>query len=204
MFRILPTLSIFALISASAVQAQQFVAAGSTLSVGDEATVPFLLPNGPEVPITLTVTDIEAGNIADLSNFDVPAELNDATPYYVRFSYTNEGDDDLGGYQVAGFVGLDADRSELMPSTTMGGSEPFTACLNPAPSTLTEGASHEGCVLFLVPKDSELVSVGYRGNYRYEEGKDTEANFPIYYNPVLWSSEDAPSKSKGTVVTPAN
>jgi hypothetical protein len=92
-FKILPTLSIFAIISASVVQAQEYVAAGTELSVGEEATVPFLLPNGPEVPIALTVTDIEVGNIADLSNFDIPADLQEAQPYYVRFTYTNQGGD---------------------------------------------------------------------------------------------------------------
>ncbi|WP_152662520.1 hypothetical protein [Devosia soli] len=203
MFKIISTLSILALASAGTVQAQDFVAAGTTLSAGEKATVPFLIPNGPEVPIELTVSAIEAGDISDLSNFDIPADFEDARPYYVRFSYTNLGQEDLSNYQVAGFVAFDADGTEIMPSTTMGGSEPFTACQNTAPATLAEGASHEGCLLFLVPDDGEIASVGYRGNYRFEEGKDTEADFPIYYDPVLWTSGEAAPKTKGTLVAPA-
>lgn len=202
MFKILPTLSVLALASAGAAQAQDFVSAGTELSVREEATVPFLLPNGPEVPIALSVTEIEAGAIADLENFEIPADLNDAHPYYVRFTYTNVGEEDLSNHQVAGFVAFDADGGELMPSMTMGGSEPFTTCQNRAPAELAGGASHEGCVLFLVPDDGELASVGYRGNYRYEEGKDTEANFPIYYNPVIWTAGQAGTKTKGIVVAP--
>lgn len=203
MFKILPTLSIVAFVSAGAVQAQDYVAAGTEFDVGEEATVPFLLPNGPEVPIALTITAIEAGDIADLSNFDIPADLENAKPYYVRFTYSNEGTEDLAGYQVAGFVAMDEDGSELMPSMTMGGSQSFAACQNPAPAELPQGSRQDGCILFLVPEDSELASVGYRGNYRYEEGKDTEADFPIYYDPVLWSADAASTKTKGVVVSPA-
>lgn len=203
MFKIVSTLSILTLASADAVQAQDFIAAGTTLAVGEEANVPFLIPNGPEVPIGLTVREIEGGDIADLANFDIPADLVDARPYYVRFSYTNLGQEDLSNYQVAGFVAIDADGTEIMPSTTLGGSEPFATCQNTAPATLKEGESHEGCLLFLVPDDGELASVGYRGNYRFEEGKDTEADFPIYYNPVLWRVDDVAAKTKGALVAPA-
>ncbi|QQR40155.1 hypothetical protein [Devosia rhizoryzae] len=204
MFKILSTLSILTLATAGTVQAQEFVAAGTELSAGQEATVPFLIPNGPEVPIALTITEIEPGDIADLGNFEIPSGYKDARPYYVRFTYTNEGDEDLSNYQVAGFVAFDADGTELMPSMTMGGSEPFTACQNTAPAELANGQSHEGCVLFLVPAEGELASVGYRGNYRFEEGKDTEADFPIYYDPVLWTAGETSTKTKGTVVAPAN
>jgi hypothetical protein len=203
-FKILPILPLLAFASAGVAYAQDFVAPGTALAVGKEASVPFLIPNGPEVPIALTVTEIEAGDIADLGNFESPAGFDDARPYYVRFTYANAGAEDLANYQVAGFVGFDAEGAEIMPSMTMGGSEPFTACQNIAPSALAEGESAEGCVLFLVPDDGELVSVGYRGNYRYEEGKNTEADFPIYYDPVLWTAGEASTKSKGAVIAPAN
>jgi len=203
-FKVLSSLSILAIVSAGAVEAQDFVSPGTTLNAGEEASVPFLIPNGPEVPIALSVSAIEPGDIFDLSNFDIPADLKDARPYYMRFSYTNRSDEDLANYQVAGFVALDADGAEIMPSTTLGGSEPFAACQNTAPASMAKGESHEGCVLFLVPNNGELASVGYRGNYRFEEGKDTKAEFPIYYDPVLWRTGEAASKTKGTLVAPAS
>jgi len=188
------------------VVAQDFAEPGTTLSAGETATVPFLVPNGPEVPVALTVTEIEAGTIADLEGFEVPAELADATPYYVRFDYENLGDEDLSNYELSGFVAMGDGVESMMPSITMGGATPFTECQNTPPAEMAKGDSASGCVMFLLPEGSELTGVGYRGNYRYEEGVDTEEAFPIYYNPVVWSADEAKTstKAKGVVVAPAS
>ena len=197
--------ALFVVISSPAVLAQDYQAPGDALEPGETATVPFLLPNGPEVPIAVTVTEIETGDIADLEGFELPAEYADATPYYARYEAENLGDEDLANYEISGFVGIGADGASINPSITLGGATPFETCLNPAPAAMAKGDTHSGCVLFLLPEGSELSGVGYRGNYRYEEGVDTEEAFPIYYNPVVWSqSETATStKSKGVVVAPA-
>lgn len=184
------------LLATTGALAQDFVAAGTELEPGQAAIVPHLVPEGPQVPIELTITAIEEGDVADLADFEMPPELEGSRPYYVRFDYTNLGEEDLANQQIGGFVGIDGNGEAFMPSFTMGGESPFSACSAAPPRALATDANHEGCVMFLIDADTELASVGYRGNYRYEEGKDTEADFPIYYDPVLWTAEAAPAKGK--------
>jgi hypothetical protein len=201
LFKFTPFAAVFTLLAVPAATAQTFVDAGTELEVGEEATVPFLIPEGPEVPVALTVTAIEQGDMADLADFELPAGLEDATPYYVRFSYTNMGEEDLANHQLAGFVGIDESGEAVMPSMTMGGSEPFSLCQNPAPAEMGNGVSQDGCLMFLI--EGDLTAAGYRGNYRYEQGKNTEKDFPIYYDPVLWTAGDAAeTPAKGQVIAP--
>lgn len=202
MFKIMMLAAVFSASTALATSAQEFADPGTELSPGETATVPFLVPNGPEVPVALTVTEIEEGDIADLDGFELPADYEGATPYYVRFDYENQGDEDLSSYELSGFVALSDGGEALMPSITMGGATPFEQCQNPPPAQMAKGDTHDGCILFLLPEGAELNGVGYRGNYRYEEGVDTEATFPIYYDPIVWTADVAEPKTKGQVIAP--
>ncbi|GGD08410.1 hypothetical protein [Aureimonas glaciei] len=181
--------------------AQDYQKAGSELEVGDTATVPHLVPKGPEVPIALTVTAIEEGSMDDLKGFEIPADLRNARPIYVRYAYTNLSDEDLSAQQIGAFVAIDDRDQAQAPALAMSGGT-FTKCTTPPAAGLTKGKSAEGCVMFMIHANGSLAAAAYQGHYRSEGSTNTEADFPIYYNPVKWTAPTSaamPSSGKRVV-----
>jgi hypothetical protein len=181
--------------------AEDYQKAGSELTVGDAATVPHLVPKGPEVPIALTVTAIEEGSTDDLKGFEIPADLRNARPIYVRYAYTNLSDEDLSAQQIGAFVGIDDRDQAQAPALAMSGGT-FTKCTTKPATGLTRGKSAEGCVMFMIHENGRLAAAAYQGHYRSEGSADTKVDFPIYYNPVKWTlpAAAAPSSSGKRVV----
>ncbi len=182
--------------------AEDYVKAGSELRAGEPATVPHLVPKGPEVPIELTITAIEDGSKEDLAGFDIPENLRNARPVYVRYEYKNLSDEDLSAQQIGAFVGIDDRDQTHAPALAMSGGS-FTKCTAPATAGLTKGKSAEGCVLFMIHENGRLAAAAYRGHYRSEGSSDTQADYPIYYNPVRWTAAEpasAPTGARGVIV----
>jgi hypothetical protein len=181
--------------------AEEYQKAGSQLQVGEAATVPHLVPKGPEVPIALTVTAIEEGSTDDLRGFEIPADLRNARPIYVRYSVTNLSDEDLSAQQIGAFVGIDDRDQTQAPALAMSGGT-FNKCTTKPATGLTRGKSAEGCVMFMIHENGRLSAVAYQGHYRSEGSADTKADFPIYYNPVRWTAPAsvAPAPSGKRVV----
>ncbi|WP_102959182.1 hypothetical protein [Mangrovicella endophytica] len=183
--------------------AEEFEKAGSQLQLGETATVPHLVPKGPEVPIELKVTAIEEGSADDLKGFEVPAELANARPFYVRYEYTNASGEDLSAQQVGAFVAID-DRDQVhSPALAMSGGS-FNKCTTKPAASLTPGKTHEGCVMFMIHENGRIVAAAYKGHYRDEAGVDTQKAFPIYYNPIRWAAAkapgDGPTARKGVII----
>ncbi len=188
-----------AMFAAPAAYAQAFQDAGSELKLGESATVPHLVPNGPQVPIELTVTAIEEGSADDLSGFDIPADLQDARPVYVRYEYTNRSEEDLANQQIGAFVAIDDRDQTHAPALAMNGpGTNFDQCRANVPGQLGPGESAEGCVMFMLHEDGAIEAAAYRGGYRHETGKDTQADYPIYYNPVRWTADDRQDAGRTT------
>ncbi|WP_279479378.1 hypothetical protein [Aureimonas sp. SK2] len=182
--------------------AETYQKAGSELRTGEAATVPHLVPKGPEVPIELRVTAIEEGSMEDLQGFEIPANLRDARPVYVRYEYTNLSDEDLSAQQVGAFVAIDDRDQEHAPALAMSGGT-FTKCTAPSARDLTKGKSADGCLMFMIHENGRLAAVAYKGHYRSEGSSNTQADYPIYYNPVKWTasaSTDASGGAKKVVV----
>lgn len=79
---------------------------GSTLSIGDTATVPYDYA-GEEGVIEVTVVSIEEGSPEDLA--DVDGDVEGLTAYYVTYEITGvENAENLGGMSLS-LDGLDAD-----------------------------------------------------------------------------------------------
>lgn len=192
----------FVAIASIPAAAQDFAEAGSELRLGEAAIVPHLVPNGPEVPIELTITAVEEGSKEDLAGFQIPADLADARPVYVRYTYTNRGEEDLSNQQIGAFVAVDDRDQAHAPALAMAGG--FDKCVAGVPGEMQAGDSAEGCVMFMLHEDGEIAAAAYRGHYRHEEGRDAQADYPIYYNPVRWVVADvqdtAAPPSGGVVV----
>jgi hypothetical protein len=178
-----------AVVAFPAMAQEAYVDAGSELALGEAARVPHLVPNGPEVPIELTITAIENGSMDDLAGFQIPADLQNARPVYVRYEYENASDEDLSNQQIGAFVAIDDRDQAHAPALAMAGG--FDKCTANVPGDLQPGQSAEGCVMFMLHEDGQIAAAAYRGHYRDESGTDTQAKYPIYYNPVKWTVAEA-------------
>lgn len=179
--------------------AESYQRAGSELPVGEAAVVPHLVPKGPEVPIRLRVTSIEEGTADDLRGFDIPRNLANARPIYVRYEYTNLSDEDLSAQLIGAFVGIDDRDQAHAPALAMSAGS-FTKCTTPPAKGLTNGASGRGCLLFMIHENGSLKAAAYRGHYR-SEGGNPQVRYPIYYNPVKWTMDgSASARRRGVIV----
>lgn len=181
--------------------AESFETAGSELKLGEAATVPHLVPKGPEVPIRLRVTAIEEGSKGDLEGFEIPKTLANARPVYVRYEYTNLSNEDLSAQQIGAFVAIDDRDQAHAPALAMSAGS-FTKCATPAAKGLTKGRSSQGCLLFMLHENAVLKAAAYKGHYRSEGSSNTKADYPMYDNPVKWTADRsaAPSIPKRVIV----
>jgi hypothetical protein len=176
--------------------ADTYARAGSELRMGEAATVPHLVPKGPEVPIELRVTAIEEGSADDLKGFSIPRNLANARPIYVRYEYRNLSDENLSAQQIGAFVAIDDRDQSHAPVTALSGGT-FTKCTTPPAKDLTRGRAGQGCLVFMIHESGRLKSAAYRGHYRSEGGGNAQAKYPIYYNPVRWSAAEAAAPPAG-------
>ncbi len=190
----------------AAAHAQDFAKPGAQLAIGEKAVVPHLIPNGADVPIEFAVTSVEEGSVSDLQGFQIPPQLKDARPVYVRYTYKNLGTQDISHQQVGAIVAIDDRNQEHAASMTLSnpsGGASFNKCLPGSAQGITQGVSHDGCVMFMIHNTGNIQAVAYKGGYRHSPGSDTRADYPIYYNPVRWTgAASSGSPTAGRVVGP--
>lgn len=130
--------------------------AGTELEVGKPATVVFETGDGAASAITAMPTKVTRGKIEDFTFFSLDEASMQSTPYYVTATVTNEGPAGLGGLRAPFVVHDDTDMI-VAPNVINGEFEP---CENgQLPATFLPGDTAELCMVFLVPKGRELVSV---------------------------------------------
>ncbi len=110
--------------------------------------------------VDVAVTRIAATTIqAALAGFDLSAEEQRATPYFVSSEVTNVGDTDLGARQLPLYF-LDQ-RGVLVAPT--GVARDFEACPGSTlPAVFAPGDAAESCLIFLAPEGSQLQSIMFR------------------------------------------
>ncbi len=133
---------------------------GTTVKVGKPATFVYELGNGVASAVTATVESVTKGSIEDdFAFFTLDKQTKSSTPYYVTVSLTNDGPAGLGG-AAAPFVVHD-DQNSIAPPTVVTGT--FKPCENRTlPESLLPGKGAKICLVFLVPKGRELVSIDSR------------------------------------------
>lgn len=182
--------------------AQDMAKPGTEVKVGESVVVPYIWAKMDKpVPVEVTVTEIEKGSIEDLKDFDVPAEMSDYLPYYVRYTWKNLSDQDLSHQSLGAFYIID-DRNQQQSGARTEGKR-FEKCL-PGGSIkdMTKDVTAEGCDIYMIHKDGALKSVIYKGTN--PDGHDEVK--AIYKDPIRWiPSEDAPkaepaAEGKGKIV----
>ncbi|ARF79027.1 hypothetical protein ACIG0C_28570 [Kitasatospora aureofaciens] len=141
-------------------QAGPTAAPGTTLKIGDAATVPFS-SGSTKGTVSLAVTSIDKGDPADLAPLKLGDKVTGMVPYYVRFKVTNTGSTDLSFASLTQVKGTLPDGSEASEVMLIG---TFDKCPHPSfPKGFTNGQSITSCVLALAPTATKVAGAEYWG-----------------------------------------
>jgi hypothetical protein len=167
-------------LAASSAHGAEFTAPGAQLSVGQSAVVPLRIPNGPQVPVSITVTAIDEGTLADFGDFKVPPEAADSKPYYVHYTATALGNGNLSGLGIGYTLAVD-DRNQTHTATlTMSNftGKTFDKCRDSTfKNGAAEGTTYQGCRIFLIN------SAGSLKGFAFKEFETPYANAPVIWVP---------------------
>lgn len=137
----------------------QLSEAGSTLDVGDAASVIYRADENRRSVVTVTVRKIRKGKMSDFKGFSLDDKTRASTPYYVDVTIRNEGPGGLSRAAVPLYA-LDSTNAYFAPTALVG---EFDKCAGGAlPDKFYPGDRVSRCLLFLVPEDAKLASVQVR------------------------------------------
>jgi hypothetical protein len=147
---------------------------GSSLELGETATVAYEVRQGVVGVLDITVTRLEKTSFADsFVGWDLDDETKTTKPYFVRATVTNRGETDLGEVRLQPLYILDA-ADTLVESTLFGST--FKPCHPDAfPAPFQPGTSVDLCLVYLTPNKGDLVAASFR---------PTETDIPI-----TWTGE---------------
>ncbi|MFI2610781.1 hypothetical protein [Kitasatospora sp. NPDC018619] len=136
-------------------------AAGTTLKLGDTATIPFS-SGSTKGTIALAVTSIEKGDPADLAALNLGDKAKGLVPYYIHYKVTNAGSTDLSFTSVNHMKGLLADGTEAQELMVIGS---FAKCKSESlPKGFTNGQSATSCAVAMSPEASKVAGAEYWGD----------------------------------------
>lgn len=142
----------------------RLTALGTTLTVGQPATVAWRPTPQTVGVLQIRVTALRQGLLADFGGFVLGPVTRRATPYYVDATVTNVGRGDLGGAAVP-LVMVDR-RGTLVEASRF--QSTFTPCsATPLPSPFKHGATAPVCLVFLAADHGSLDSVAFRPRRSY-------------------------------------
>lgn len=134
----------------------ELTAPGTTLEVGEAATVVLELGDGAQSATTVEVVRVREGSIKDFRYFSLDEQSRTATPFYVDVAVTNEGPAGLGGISVPLLAHSDANT--VYPASELVGT--FDPCESgPLPKTFLAGESASQCFIFLLPEGEDLQTI---------------------------------------------
>ncbi len=133
---------------------------GTRLKLKDSAVAAWQPRQDVVGVVEVAVTRIDETTVqASLAGFDLDAEEQRSTPYFVKVKVTNVGDTDLGARQLPIYF-LDT-RGVLVAPT--GVARDFKACPGGVlPGTFAPGEQAMSCLIFLVPEGQELQAITFR------------------------------------------
>ncbi len=151
---------------------------GDELALGQRTLVTWRAGKTRQSQVSLRVTKVERGKIADLRQFPLTDPAKASSVYYVWVGVTNTGSGDLGGAQLT-LYGKVSDRLVVPPVTL---NSPFERCSNPPlPKRFTRTATARVCLVLLAPHHGRISQVQWRG---------------IPAGPVSWLVHSNPSHAR--------
>jgi hypothetical protein len=129
---------------------------GTTLHLGESATVVYQAGDDATSAMALTVLKIKTGSMDDFRDFSLDEATKKSSPFYVRVSVKNEGPAGLGGAALPVFA-LDSSATSVPANQIVG---TFKPCQNPTlPDSFLPGATADVCLVYLLPEGRTLTSV---------------------------------------------
>ena len=134
-------------------------APGTSLSLGEEATVAFERRQGEIDVLAVAIDRIERTSFREsFSGWNLSDEAAARTPYFVRLTVTNADDTDLGGRGLDGVLWVDDGTTLEAPNSYPSTSLP--ACSGKAlPKTFAPGDAVDLCQVYFVAPSRSLESV---------------------------------------------
>lgn len=133
---------------------------GSTLELGEVATVAYEVRQGVVGVLDIKVTRLEKTSFEDsFVGWDLRAETKLAKPYFVRATIRNAGETDLGERPVPLYI-VDGNNT-LIEATSFAST--FEPCSPGAfPKKFPSGKTVDVCLVYLSPEKGDLTAVSFR------------------------------------------
>jgi antitoxin component of MazEF toxin-antitoxin module len=129
---------------------------GTSLAVGQPATVVQQVGAEGSTAVTVTVTAIEPGSMDDFRFFSLDEATRKAAPYYVKATVRNDGPAGLGGAALPIFA-RDSTNTNTPANNIVGTFKPCpTATL---PASFLPAATADVCLVYLVPEGRILTAI---------------------------------------------
>lgn len=156
-------------------------AQGSTLSVGDRATVAYEPKQDTVGALEIRVTELQKASFDIFVGWELTKDIRTTTPYFVKATVTNVGDTDLGGRDVPLYI-VDGDNKLIEPSVFTGSFKPCDGAT--FPDKFKTDDKLKACLVYLSPHHGDLTAVSFRPTQDF--------------NPITWTGEvtKVPSPSK--------
>jgi hypothetical protein len=153
---------------------------GSTLAVGDAATVAYEPRQDLVGALDITVTSLEKASFDQFVGWELTPEIKSTSPYFVRATVTNVGDSDLGGRPVPLYV-VDGENRLIESSLFTGAFKPCEGAS--FPKKFKNGDTVKACMVYLAPGKGDLTAVSFRPTQDF--------------NPIIWEGELTRAKGTG-------
>ena len=153
---------------------------GSTLAVGDTATVAYEPRQDLVGAMDIKVTSLEKASFDQFVGWELTPEIKSTSPYFVRATVTNVGDTDLGGRPVPLYV-VDGENRLIESSLFTGAFKPCEGAS--FPQKFKGGDTLKACMVYLAPGKGDLTAVSFRPSQEF--------------NPIVWEGEVEAAKGSG-------
>lgn len=158
----------------------ELTAQGSTLEVGESATVAWEPKQDLVGALDITVTKLEQADFDLFVGWELTKEIKSTAPYFVHAKVTNVGDTDLGGRPVPLYV-VDGENRLIESSLFTGKFKPCDGAS--FPKKFRNGDSVKACMVYLAPGKGDLTAVSFRPDQDF--------------NPIIWQGELVPAEAAG-------
>ncbi len=149
---------------------------GSTLAVGDTATVAYEPRQEQVAALEITVTSLEKATFDLFVGWELTGAIRSTAPYFVRAKVTNVGDTNLGGRPVPLYV-VDGENRLIESSLFTGAFKPCEGAS--FPKKFKTGDSLKACMVYLAPGKGDLAAVSFRPTQEF--------------NPIVWEGNVEPA-----------
>ena len=150
-------------------------APGTTLKVGESATIEYSV--GDPGTAVITVTAFAQGNISELKNFKLDAAERAMTPWYIKYTVRNDGPSDPRGLGIdisTGVTAVDSDGESLRETLLLGSFPPCEKTLSSG--TFPAGTTKQTCDLVMVAAGKTV-----------KEARYSKATGPYAQAPITWT-----------------